>query len=99
MGMEPAPVPTYHGGMSFHVLRVQPGTDPAPPQSQHRVLISYTRWGDSPSALTEDERGAIMRYDRAQATGFDRAQDAALDWARRQSFSVENVYIEIDPEV
>jgi hypothetical protein len=96
--MEPAPVPPYHAGMSFHVLRVQPGTDPDPPAQQRRVLISYTRWGDSPSALTEDERGAIMRYDRSRATGFDHAQDAALDWARRQSFSVENVYIEIDPE-
>ena len=84
--------------MTLHILRVQPGADPEPPPSQHRVLISHSRWGDSSTPLTEDEHGAIVRYDRRVPGGFDHAQKFAVDWAARQAFSVETLYIETEPD-
>ncbi len=74
------------------------GENPEPPLGRRRVLISHSRWGDDPSALTEDEWGAILRYPLGSPGARANAEAYAAQWAEDKTPRVDQMYIEVDPD-
>jgi hypothetical protein len=85
-------------GMTFRVMHVSIGENPQPPPSHRRVLVSHSRWGDNPQALTEDQWGAVQRYQLGVPGARAHAERFAMDWGNLQPFPVEHLYLEIEPD-